>query len=103
MVTMLKPTLRSAPSRVKPAALTVSETKRTRGRAWMTTRGRIMKRDCGLCQQCKREGRLQLAEQVDHKVELADGGTDNDDNLEALCGDCHKAKSARSQAARRGA
>lgn len=102
MVTMLKSTLRTAPSRVKPAELTVSETKRTRGRAWMTRRARIMGRDCGLCQQCKREGRLQLAEQVDHKVELADGGTDDDDNLEALCADCHKAKSARSAAARAG-
>lgn len=102
MVTMLKPTLRNAPTRVQPAALTVSETKRTRGRAWMTRRSRIMSRDCGLCQQCKREGRLQLAEQVDHIRELADGGTDDDSNLEALCGDCHKAKTARSQAARRG-
>lgn len=102
MVKMLKSTLRSAPTRVQPAALTVSETKRTRGRAWMTRRSRIMRRDCGLCQHCKREGRLQLAEQVDHIRELADGGTDDENNLEALCSDCHKAKSARSAAARAG-
>ena len=102
MVTMLKPTLAIAPTRIKPVALTVSETKRTRGSTWMKTRARIMARDCGLCQQCKREGVLAEAQQVDHRVELADGGTDDDSNLEAICLDHHKAKSARSQAARLG-
>lgn len=103
MVTMLKSKLRPAPTRVAVAAAQTASATRTRGRAWMTIRERVMKRDCGLCQQCKREGRLQLAEQVDHKVEHADGGSDDDSNLEALCGDCHKVKTARSQAARRGA
>lgn len=68
----------------------------------MTIRDRIMRRDNGLCQQCRRDGKLTLAEQVDHIVEHADGGSDDDANLEALCGDHHKAKTARSQAARRG-
>ncbi len=31
---------------------------------------------------------------VDHIIPKAAGGTDDDDNLESLCGDCHDAKSA---------
>ena len=101
MVKMLKSKLLGAPQRVKPAAVNASDT-RLRGRPWMRIRDRVMRRDCGLCQQCKREGRLQMAEQVDHKGEHADGGSDDDSNLEALCGDCHKVKTTRSQAMRRG-
>ncbi len=66
--------------------------KRTRGDAWMAIRRRVMARDCGMCQQCKRAGRLTLGDEVDHIVSLAAGGSDDLANLELLCHDCHAAK-----------
>lgn len=53
-----------------------------------------MRRDCGLCQQCKRQGRLTPAAEVDHIVAITNGGGDQDENLEALCHDCHRTKTA---------
>ena len=100
MVKMLRPKvspLRSA----GPRALTVSATRRTRGSAWMATRDRILARDCGLCQVCLHFDRVTLARDVDHIVELADGGTDDDDNLQGICGTCHPIKSAEAERARR--
>ena len=37
---------------------------------------------------------------IDHIVEVADGGTDAIDNLQALCPSCHRVKSTASMAAR---
>ncbi|MEQ7870735.1 HNH endonuclease signature motif containing protein [Chromohalobacter salexigens] len=49
-----------------------------------------------------RADRIQPASEVDHIVGQAFGGTDDDDNLEAICTPCHKAKTAReSQSGRR--
>ena len=39
--------------------------------AWVKRRAEIMKRDCGLCQACKRAGRTTLAYAVDHIVSKA--------------------------------
>lgn len=72
------------------------------GRPWRRKRDRALRRDNYLCQPCMRAGRIQPASEVDHIVGLAFGGDDNDDNLEAICTPCHKAKTAReSQAGRR--
>jgi 5-methylcytosine-specific restriction protein A len=57
-------------------------------------RNRIRARDCGLCQACKRNGRVSVGGPVDHKQPLWDGGDDTDDNKELLCQPCHDAKSA---------
>ncbi len=40
------------------------------------------------------------AEEVDHIVRLADGGTDHPSNLQSLCEDCHKEKTAAENGAR---
>lgn len=66
--------------------------KRKRGRAAVSDRARIMRRDCGVCQICKREGRLTPALEVDHIVALCNGGDDSDENKQALCLACHEAK-----------
>ena len=73
---------------------TTSELKRTRGSAWMKIRARILRRDKGLCQECQRNGRLREATQVDHITPLHRGGQDNDANLEAICANCHDAKTS---------
>jgi 5-methylcytosine-specific restriction enzyme A len=65
------------------------------GAAWDKTRKRIMQRDCGLCQECKRNGRVAVGGQCDHIKPKAKGGTDDDSNLEMLCESCHTAKTAR--------
>lgn len=62
------------------------------GRPWRRKRDRVLDRDGRLCQPCKAAGRLTLADQVDHVVPLAEGGSDDDSNLQAICGGCHKAK-----------
>ncbi|MFM9270937.1 HNH endonuclease signature motif containing protein [Halomonas elongata] len=62
------------------------------GRPWRRKRERVLRRDSGLCQPCWRAGLVTPATEVDHVVNVADGGSDADDNLEAICGPCHKAK-----------
>lgn len=62
---------------------------------WKKVRNLIMRRDGGLCQQCKRDGRITLASVVDHIEELKDGGDPYAlENLEALCHSCHTRKTA---------
>lgn len=62
------------------------------GSEWDKRRKRILVRDCGLCQPCKRLGRLTLANIVDHIINKAAGGTDDDENLQLICKPCHTAK-----------
>ena len=62
------------------------------GAEWERTRERIMRRDQGLCQPCKQRGQITGATQVDHKVAKASDGTDDDENLQAICDDCHSQK-----------
>jgi len=48
----------------------------------------------GLCRHCKGPLAVQPFE-VDHRIALALGGTNDRKNLEAICVPCHKAKTAR--------
>jgi 5-methylcytosine-specific restriction enzyme A len=72
------------------------------GTEWDHRRARILKRDCYQCLACKRAGRLTAATHVDHIVERADGGGEDDGNLQSLCRPCHDAKSAAERARRFG-
>ncbi|KWN77398.1 HNH endonuclease [Burkholderia stagnalis] len=65
------------------------------GTRWDKLRKTILKRDNGMCQPCKRAGRLRAASMVDHKVNKASGGTDDESNLEAICRACHQLKTGR--------
>jgi 5-methylcytosine-specific restriction protein A len=73
---------------------TTSRHERGYGTEWDKTRLRILERDSHLCQPCLKEGRVHVGNQVDHRIPKAKGGTDDDDNLQAINGDCHKAKTA---------
>jgi 5-methylcytosine-specific restriction enzyme A len=55
-----------------------------------------------LCAECARQGRVRAAEEIDHVIALADGGSDTDDNVQGLCLPCHVAKSTREREQRRG-
>ncbi|MGV6491373.1 HNH endonuclease [Stenotrophomonas rhizophila] len=60
-----------------------------------------MRRDAYLCQPCKGQGRVTEATEVDHIRNVAEGGTDDESNLQAICACCHGAKTQAE--ARRGA
>lgn len=63
------------------------------GAAWDKLRKQILDRDCYLCQcpQCK-GGMLRVtpANEVDHILSKAQGGTDDTSNLRAVNHECHK-------------
>lgn len=72
------------------------------GAAWDRLRLAILRRDMGLCQPCKARGRATAATAVDHIKPKAQGGTDEPENLQSICDDCHRAKSAAEGHAARG-
>lgn len=67
-------------------------TKRVTGRKLQTMRVSLFSR-YPLCAECERQGRVTLATQRDHIIPLAEGGADDDDNVQGLCRDCHDVKS----------
>ena len=64
------------------------DTNKRYGRAWKKLRARFILLH-PLCEQCKSEGRLTAAEEVHHILPLANGGTNDEGNLMALCKSCH--------------
>lgn len=60
--------------------------------AWKKKRAKILIRDKGACQECKRRGRYRAAEVVHHIKHLQDepGLALTDDNLESVCKECHE-------------
>ncbi|MGY2157160.1 HNH endonuclease [Pseudomonas tolaasii] len=68
------------------------------GRPWRRKRGAILIRDNYTCRVC---GLTTKDLEVDHIINVARGGTDDDGNLQAICIPCHKSKTARESAAHR--
>lgn len=62
------------------------------GAEWQRTRLAILERDCYLCQcpECQAKGRVREAQEVDHIVPIAFGGTDEPSNLRAVNKQCHR-------------
>lgn len=95
-LTTLKSRLQTAGNRIATLTPQRPDTvQRKRGWAGVQDRERIRKRDCGLCQECKRQGRTSVGAAVDHIKPLWDGGDDTDENKELLCQPCHDVKTAR--------
>lgn len=75
------------------------------GAEWDKIRKAVIKRDCGMCQECKRQGRVTMGREVDHITNKAKakamGWTDDQidalTNLQLLCSPCHKAKTAKDE------
>lgn len=64
------------------------------GAAWDKLRRRVLIRDKHLCQPCLRVQRVTPAREVDHITPKAQGGTDDESNLQSICPTCHRAKTA---------
>lgn len=64
------------------------ESNKRYGRSWARIRAAFLQAN-PLCALCKRDGRLTPAALVHHKVRLTDGGTNDWNNLMALCRECH--------------
>lgn len=84
-------------SKPKPYANSRTAAKRLSGRKLQDRNHRIKVRDMFTCQGCGTVTPPRFL-QVDHKVPLAEGGTEDDSNLQSLCiagehGGCHGHKS----------
>jgi len=66
--------------------------KRITGRKLQRKRQALFMRQ-PLCEGCEEQGRVRLATQRDHRIPLAEGGLDDESNEQALCDECHAAKS----------
>lgn len=64
------------------------------GTEWDRVRAIVMRRDKWLCQPCQRAGRVTPATECDHIVPRSKGGKCSTANAEAICADCHQAKTA---------
>ena len=62
---------------------------RTRGRKWMDMRHVVLVEE-PVCMICLRKP----STQVDHKIPICKGGTDERDNLQGICSECHELKTA---------
>lgn len=105
-LTTLKPRVQVlSTARVGPAATSItrfgdaargSRHERGYGWAWEQAVKRIRARDGDVCQTCLRrgDGHLGSYAAVDHRIPKAEGGTNDDANLEVICRPCHTAKTA---------
>ena len=80
--------------RYTASAMSVTLTDYTYDGGWRKLRARRITQD-PLCRHCLDNGLTTPAEQVDHIIPRADGGKDEWDNTQSLCGPCHRAKTAR--------
>lgn len=64
------------------------------GRRWRKLRESVLRRR-PLCEDCLARGLTVAAEDLDHVVARAKGGTDDEANLRPLCHACHSAKTVR--------
>lgn len=75
----------------KPAWVKPTPVKRRSGR-WLQREREKLFTQAPLCAECQRHGRVTLATQRDHVVPLAEGGADDDGNVQGLCAACHETK-----------
>lgn len=69
-----------------------STSERGYGHDWQQLRARVMRRDQEMCVPCRKRGFMVRAHAVDHIKPKANGGTDDMDNLQAICNTCHRVK-----------
>lgn len=85
----LKPRLQVLKTRVAKT----QPVQRLRGRAAVERRKRWLTQN-PLCVECEKAGRVTLATVPDHIVALVNGGADDETNLQSLCEEHHRIKTA---------
>lgn len=91
-ITTLKPRIGVlSTSKARTLDTPAGGTKRLYGDTWGKIRHRILVRDKYTCKCC---GMVSLSNEVDHINPLHMGGSNDDVNLQTLCTECHKAKTA---------
>ena len=86
-------TSRCPQHKVQAWASTPGQVKRRTGRALQRDREALFSRE-PLCRECVSQGRTTLATIRDHIKPLAEGGVDDDSNVQPLCQACSDAKTA---------
>jgi 5-methylcytosine-specific restriction protein A len=76
-----------------PAVSGYTPTPRERGRPWRRRRAAWLTAH-PLCCKCEERGFFTRATEVDHVIPLWKGGSDDDSNLQSLCSDDSKVKTA---------
>ena len=93
-LTMLKPRLKTMDvNRVKVLDRKAGATERIRGNTWLNIRRKVLLRDGYACAAC---AIVRADNEVDHKIPLEQGGSNDLSNLQTLCGGpdgCHTKKS----------
>lgn len=98
-LTTLKTRLKAASlGRVAVLAAKAGATQREAGRTWQRKRESVLLASNCMCALCK----TAEATEVDHITPLEQGGSNDESNLQALCHDCHAAKTKQEQRARLG-
>lgn len=92
-LTTLKSRLSTIGRRLSALPVQADTVERKRGSAGVKDRNKIRARDCGLCQECKRQGKTSVGAAVDHIKPLWADGDDSDGNKELLCQAHHDIKS----------
>lgn len=87
------------PARLGTLEVVPGATKRLKGPKYQGKNGRnnMYLRLHPVCEKClsdEKGDEARPARDVDHRVPLAEGGADSEENLQALCGECHDAKTA---------
>ena len=67
--------------------MSIDHQPRTRGRKWMRLRHVVLVEE-PLCMICRRAASVE----VDHIIPITKGGTDERDNLQGVCAECHEEK-----------
>jgi 5-methylcytosine-specific restriction enzyme A len=75
-----------------------SPAERGYGTAWKKLRAFVLQRE-PLCRACNEQGFVKGATTVDHIKPKRHGGTDDLENLQPLCDECHKTKTAKEHSA----
>lgn len=98
-LTTLKTRLKAASlGRVAVLATKAGATPRETGRSWQRKRESVLLGSDCMCALCK----VAAATEVDHITPLEQGGSNDESNLQALCHDCHAAKTKQEQRTRLG-
>ncbi|WP_219930824.1 HNH endonuclease [Alcaligenes faecalis] len=61
----------------------------------------MLQRDSHQCRLCAAKGLVTYGNEVDHMTPKSEGGTDDFENLQTICEDCHKEKTRRESSRRR--